>query len=389
MKTHRLLAQALGILVSSFALGARLGQAQTYDIMSFDTTATGPWSEVTNTTLIVPKVPNGSIKLDASISSAEYGGFQGAAVIPGVNAWILNYPTDRNWNGPADSSFTFYLAHDDNYLYVGVDAKDDVVNSDDPPASFWKDDAIEIVVDAFNDRLDNNTDSSDDPYGGHCYVNFWGKFSRWDETTGTINGKTWSSAVDWTYGENKDIFGFGKQVAGGWKMEACFHKRLFVDPAVNNKLDNGHRMGFNIGLDDDDKRGVGLNGDHTRTADLEIQYFWANRLRHKGLTPAIWAQLTPDQQADQTFLDSAYPLGIDPNGRLSHGGMGEIIFAGVPALVKLNLAKSSTNVQLNWTGTGTLEEADKVTGPWSLSNSQNNPQTLVPAGSAKFYRIRQ
>ncbi len=379
----------LGLACGQF-ISLSVAWAQPFDIMSFDPTSTGPWSDVSNTTLVVPKVTNGSIKLDADISSAEYGGFKPVSVTPGVNAWILDYPEDRVWDGPSDSSFTYYLAHDDTYLYVAVDVKDEIVTSDDEPGAFWKDDAIEIVADALNDRLDDNTDNSNDKYGGHCYVNYQGTFSRWDEAGGTINGQTWASAVEWTYGEKGDIFGFGKEVAGGWKMEVRFNKRLFQDPAATNKLANGYKMGFNIGLDDDDKHGPGLNGDGSRTQDLEIQYFWANRQRHIGLTASAWSQLTPEQQVDPAYLDSTYAPAIDSTGRLTHGGTGEIVFAAATSVpAKLTLVQTGGALQLSWTGTGTLEEADHVPGTWTQAANQSSPQTLTPSTGAKFYRVRQ
>lgn len=301
--------------------------SQPFDILSFNSTSQGPWSELGKTTLMVPKVPNGSVKLDGSASSAEYGGFTGVTVTPGVNAWILDFPEDRVWSGPDDSSFTFWLAHDDDYLYVGTHAKDDVVTSDDPNSQFWKDDSIEIVVDALSDRFDINTDNSKDPVGGHSYVNFQGRFSAWDEAANAKGGESWASGVDWKYGESGEVFGFGKAVTGGWQMEVRFKKSLFQDPAASNKLANGYLMGFNIGLDDDDKQGVGPNGDKSRTQDLEVQYFWANRQRYQGYTSDYLAGLTPEDRAAQVWrTDPDHALILDGTGRLSHGGAGEIIF---------------------------------------------------------------
>ena len=299
-----LISSSLGI---TLALAPRFALAQPFDITTFDPTSKGAWSEPGKTTLMVPKVANGSVKLDAAITSQEYGGFAGVTVTPGINAWILDFPDDRVWDGAQDSSFTYYLAHDDDYFYVGVTAKDDIVNSDDPNDNFWKDDAIEIVVDALADRFDNNTDSSHDPYGGHNYVNFQGRFSAWDEAGNKIGTQTWATAVDWTYGENGDVFGFGKAVAGGWQMEVRFKKRLFEDPAAGNKLKNGYRMGFNIGMDDDDKHGPGTNGDKTRSQDLEIQYFWANRERFKGYNQDYLAGLSPEDRAAQVWRRSSPP----------------------------------------------------------------------------------
>ena len=323
--------RSLLLLACVATLGSTSTWSQPYDILTFDPAAPGPWSDVDKTTLQVPQVPKGSINLDANPTPAEYGGFAGITVTPGDNAWILDYPEDRVWDGAEDSSFTFWLAHDEDYLYVGVDVKDDVVNTDDPNSAFWKDDSIEIIIDALNDRFDVNTDSSNDAYGGHCYLNFEGRFSRWDDATGTINGQTWSSAVDWKYGPNDEIFGVGAQVPTGWKLEARFKKTLFEDPAAGNKLQNGYVMGFNIGLDDDDQQGPGLNGNASRTQDLEIQYFWANRERHQGMTPTAWAELTPEQQQDEEYLTMLFPLIIDSTGRLTHGGAGQVVFAAAPS----------------------------------------------------------
>ncbi|HZR21405.1 MAG TPA: PA domain-containing protein [Verrucomicrobiae bacterium] len=48
---------------------------------------------------------------------------------------------------------------------------------------------------------------------------------------------------------------------------------------------------------------------------------------------------------------------------------------------------SAGKIVISWTGTGTLEEAPSVTGPWQPSASQSNPQSISTSGGAKFYRI--
>ncbi len=302
-----------------------MGFSQGFDITTFDTTSAGPWSQNAATTLMVPKVANGSIQLDGAVSASEYGNFPKANVTPGVNAWILDFPEDRTWNDEADSSFDFWLAHDDDNFYVGVHVKDDVVNSDDPNNAFWKDDSIEIVVDALYDRFDNNTDNSQDPVGGHSYLNYQGKFSAWDDAAGAISGQSWATSVPWKYGASEDIYGVGKEVAGGWQLEVRFRKRLFEDATAGNRLRNGYRMGFNIGLDDDDKQGPGANGSGARTQDLELQYFWANRARRVGLNAELLASLSDEDKLTRNWLISL-PTAIDSGGRLSHGGSGELIF---------------------------------------------------------------
>lgn len=364
-------------------------EGQPCNIFEFQTTAEGPWSDATKTTLEVPKVANGSVKLDASPSSAEYGGFQGVAVTPCDNAWLLDYPADRSWGGANDSSFTFWLAHDETYFYVGVDVLDDAVNSDDPNDAFWKDDAIEIVVDALNDRVDNNTDNSNDKYGGHCYVNYEGRFSAWDDAAGSMLGQRWSSGVTWNYGESGEVFGVGKEANGGWKMELRLAKKLFENPDAKNKLDNGYVMGFNIGLDDDDLLGPGPNGNGTRTTDLDLQYFWANRARPQGLTQELYDALTPEQKASKSYLND-YPKVIDSNGRLAHGGTGEIKFVSAASPVpQLAVKLAGANVEISWTGGGTLQESTSVTGPWAASADQTTPQLVPHTGPARFYRVRR
>jgi hypothetical protein len=58
---------------------------------------------------------------------------------------------------------------------------------------------------------------------------------------------------------------------------------------------------------------------------------------------------------------------------------------------QLQFTQASINAgqfTLQWTGNGVLLESTNVTGPWSVSANQNNPQTVSVAGT-KFYRLRQ
>lgn len=317
--------------------------AQVVDIYEFDPASEGPWSDIENTTLTVPKVANDSINLDGDISGAEYGGFEGVTVVPADNGWILAYPPEREWDGPNDSSFTFWLAHDDNYLYVAVETVDDIVNIDQTPDISWRDDAIEVIIDAFNDDYDVNTDSSQDEYGGHLYATYDGGFSEWvAETQSILDRYRFSSAVDWAYGEDKDVFVAGKEVAPGWTLEMKLAKRLFESPEVGNKLDNGYEMGFNIGIDDDDMHYEGGDG-----WTMEVQYFWANRVRPMGYDPAVlvwevaenmdaWYDTMEELEAaiaaDPDFFENNFDMGINNDGRLSHGGAGSIIFAAAVSI---------------------------------------------------------
>ena len=191
----------------------------------------------------------------------------------------------------------------------------DVVRSNDPNPSFWKDDAIEIIVDANNDRANVNTDQADqffNDYGGHNYVNYEGRVSRWDEDfEQPLVG--WANADDWSWGEGEEIYGVGNETATGWALEAKFHKSQFEDPSTGNKLVPGYKMGFNIGMDDDDG------------ADLEIQYWWANRQRPLEFD----AIALEDGETIADYPPEEYDWVIDATGRLTHGGTGEIILGGL------------------------------------------------------------
>lgn len=47
------------------------------------------------------------------------------------------------------------------------------------------------------------------------------------------------------------------------------------------------------------------------------------------------------------------------------------------------------NLNLSWTGTGVLQEAPALTGPWSNSPSQANPQSIPTTAAGRVYRLVQ
>jgi hypothetical protein len=55
----------------------------------------------------------------------------------------------------------------------------------------------------------------------------------------------------------------------------------------------------------------------------------------------------------------------------------------------LSLQRMGGSNQLSWTSTGTLQSAPAVTGPWTDSANQANPQTLSTTNLAQFFRLRQ
>lgn len=55
----------------------------------------------------------------------------------------------------------------------------------------------------------------------------------------------------------------------------------------------------------------------------------------------------------------------------------------------LSIQGAGATVTVSWTSIGTLQEAPAVTGPWTDSGNQNNPQTRPSTGAARFFRLRQ
>ena len=71
-------------------------------------------------------------------------------------------------------------------------------------------------------------------------------------------------------------------------------------------------------------------------------------------------------------------------------GIDDLGFYNVPAPAasRLTLARAAGNgLDISWVGNGTLLEASSITGPWTASAVQTNPQTVSVGVGAKFYRI--
>jgi hypothetical protein len=66
----------------------------------------------------------------------------------------------------------------------------------------------------------------------------------------------------------------------------------------------------------------------------------------------------------------------------------QVGFAAPPAPGTLSIQSAGANVNISWTSTGILEEAPSVTGPWTDSANQNNPQSRPSTGPATFFRLR-
>ena len=97
--------------------------------------------------------------------------------------------------------------------------------------------------------------------------------------------------------------------------------------------------------------------------------------------------------ADQTSGQGVFASGIDATEAGDPFFLNWVIQLqiGEIPLLRFNPVSRNASGQLviSWTGTGALEQADVVTGPWSQAPNQNNPLTIAPAGRARFFRLKK
>jgi hypothetical protein len=57
--------------------------------------------------------------------------------------------------------------------------------------------------------------------------------------------------------------------------------------------------------------------------------------------------------------------------------------------LRLTIVRQQAGIAIGWSGQGTLEEANAVTGPWTPATGASNPHVVQPTAAQKFYRERQ
>ncbi len=64
------------------------------------------------------------------------------------------------------------------------------------------------------------------------------------------------------------------------------------------------------------------------------------------------------------------------------------VVAPPPASKFTGITRSAGSITISWTGTGILQSADEITGPWQDVPGATSPRTITPTGSRKFYRFK-
>lgn len=174
--------------------------------------------------------------LDGVIGPDEYAGAEAAVV--DRHTGVYNIPSgDDTWE-EGDSSYTYWVTHDDEAVYVGVDVVDDEIFTDTAEAGSedgqtWVDDSIEIFFDA--------DDSNDEGRGAG---EFEGQYVL------TANG-AWrdNEANNPLFGESDDWFAVTSETDTGYAIEFKVNKSALFDP------EDGATLGWNVALNDDDGDG--------------------------------------------------------------------------------------------------------------------------------------
>ena len=89
-----------------------------------------------------------------------------------------------------------------------------------------------------------------------------------------------------------------------------------------------------------------------------------------------------NKSLSRAALTALYQSATQGSASITNGSVGPV------ALRFTSINSVAGQVVLQWTGTGTLEEAPGITGPWTTSTNQGSPQ-IIPMAGTKFYRLHQ
>ena len=278
-------------------------------------------------TYVAPKAPTPTV--DGEVSADEYAGAEMIDLNMHTGSYHIGVGNDEWEDG--DHSLQAWAVHDDDAIYIGIIAVDDIISTDSAEANSedgqtWIDDSIEIFFDA--DDSNDQGRNQESLYEGQFVLT--PNLARRDAEA---NNPTWGEDAHW--------FGAAKETDAGYQLEFKVTKEALLG------VGDGDRLGFNIAMNDDDG------------SDRKSQLNWAGN---------------PHQE----FSYGAIILGPAAGGGGNQGGG--------PANVSISLADSS--ITLEWEGSGSLETAEAVTGPWSAVDGAASGVSIPTSDQQAFYRVR-
>ncbi len=189
--------------------------------------------------------------IDGVVSANEWDGAQSSSAL-----WSQQPPawneTGAHITGPGiqsdtDGSHVFWTMYDTEFLYFLFNCTDDYIFVDSYPASFWRDDSIEICIDGAFDRDEDQRNDTGYIDGDTFNVPADGR-----------NGIAYSAANGSPYtriwGPNNDWFSAVSNMTTYYIVEVAIRLNTIDNPAPNDFI------GLNTGQNDDDDGGLTKEG---------------------------------------------------------------------------------------------------------------------------------
>ncbi len=191
--------------------------------------------------------------------------------------------------------------------------------------------------------------------------------------------------------------GTGAEQRTGVYVKSGANFVFFNDYIAHDGRNYGWRYNKVTGGADDDAIGIGVNiaAFDGGTADDRGNH------RLKIVANGVSAKLFLDGVlgADVPFpftqgLTFGFAAFVDEAGNVVRGYFDNAkISAGESAIqapATVSIVRDAANVVISWTGSGTLQSADSVTGPYAdVAGATTSPRTIAANAAAKFYRVRQ
>jgi PKD repeat protein len=290
MAGRTLLAVVLALLI---ALTVPLGPGA-----AVDPGADGPWVAPMGLGDDPPRMLNATYvaegwgpSIDGVVSPGEWGAAEGTSAL-----WSERPPaweeTGAHIAGPgiqsdADASHAFWALYDDQWLYMLFNCTDDYIYVDSYPASYWRDDSIEVCIDGAHDKdLNQRTDDGWED-GDTFNVPADGRDGiAYSYANGNVHAREWGPDADWySVATNHSTY---------YVVELCVRLSTIASPRP------GDTMGLDTGQNDDDDGGLTKEG-VIRWTGVDGVQVWSNETVWGDLylRTAVTADAGDDVQVDQ------------------------------------------------------------------------------------------
>ena len=261
-----------------------------------DGSAPGPMLDILDPRLLnstyTPRIPI----IDGLIQDNEWGIAEHTEALHSQMppAWE---ETGTHISGPgiqndSDASHVFWSMYDDDYLYFAFNCSDDVIIVDSYPASFWRDDGIEIAIDgALDQDVNQRTDEGFEDGDTFCVPADGSDGIAYSLSNGNQYARYW--------GPNRDWFSAVQQGSVNnmsyYTVEVAIRLNTISNPVPASMI------GLNTGQNDDDDGNITKEG-VIRWQGLDGYKVWENETLwgHLYLRSAVKANAGYNTVVNQT-----------------------------------------------------------------------------------------